>query len=517
MYLLLDFICAFALFSNFACLRQSGAPAANDAPAPTAILASGETTNFDLINSFSESVPTDDATLFATRRQDAQDRASNQFDSLNVNEQMRRAAIFMVNRAFDEARAHWQVVIEKYPSDANVPAALWGMGRSFYQQRRYAEALPYFERLGNEFATTREGRNGFYYTAPTLLRLNRASDAAERYIAYTQKFPTGERIEDAYFNIIDTMREAGRTGDALQWIDITRQRFPYPTPMLKCLFARLRLEVAEKLWDKAVATSDEILKSNLLREAGTSATEINYLRAYSLEQSGRAAEAIAAYNSIPEGASSFYGYAATLRLQNLTNASDVQKSQARSLAAVRAAQARRDILSKAADYPAPYRFEIVRAAQARGVDPRFLLAIMRQESSFKPHAKSPAAARGLMQLTFDTAQIYAPRAGYKNLQETDLYNPSVSIAIASVYFADLNRMFPDLLEPVAASYNGGEDNAARWLARAKSKDAGTFAAEVGYTETKDYVFKVMANYRAYKQLYDAYLRPQLRKVSTESF
>ena len=50
-------------------------------------------------------------------------------------------------------------------------------------------------------------------------------------------------------------------------------------------------------------------------------------------------------------------------------------------------------------------------------------------------------------------------------------------------------------------HNGGEDNVARWVARAVHKDHGVFTAEVGFNESKDYVNKVMANYRAYKILF----------------
>ncbi|MDQ6651775.1 MAG: hypothetical protein M3Y84_03425, partial [Acidobacteriota bacterium] len=67
----------------------------------------------------------------------------------------------------------------------------------------------------------------------------------------------------------------------------------------------------------------------------------------------------------------------------------------------------------------------------------------------------------------------------------------------------LSAMFPNLPEAVAASYNGGEDNVARWATRAKQKDAGVFTSEVGFDETKAYVQKVMNNYRVYRQLYTA--------------
>jgi soluble lytic murein transglycosylase len=133
---------------------------------------------------------------------------------------------------------------------------------------------------------------------------------------------------------------------------------------------------------------------------------------------------------------------------------------------------------------------------------------MRQESAFKPRAKSIAAARGLLQLTPDTAARYASHVGLNNLRDEDLYRPETSIMLGSVYLAELQRQFPNLPEAVVASYNGGEDNVARWLKRAGRRDPGVFASEVGFEETKKYVYIVMANYRAYQELYTKDLAPR---------
>jgi soluble lytic murein transglycosylase len=130
---------------------------------------------------------------------------------------------------------------------------------------------------------------------------------------------------------------------------------------------------------------------------------------------------------------------------------------------------------------------------------------MKQESQFKPTAKSPAAARGLLQLTTDAAQKYAERAGVRVTDES-LYQPGTNIAVGAEYISELSRMFAGLPEAIAASYNGGEDNVTRWLGRANQSDAGVFTAEVGFTESKNYVFKVMSFYRAYRQLYDLNLK-----------
>jgi soluble lytic murein transglycosylase-like protein len=215
----------------------------------------------------------------------------------------------------------------------------------------------------------------------------------------------------------------------------------------------------------------------------SSADEVKYLRALALERSGRKAEAKIAYASVSRAASSYYGGLAEARQNDKTEIAGLPGSDP-------------------AAYPVMYRSELITAAKKFKVDPRFLLAIMKQESSFKAEAKSPAGARGLLQLVYDTAIKYNEKAGYPNLQPDQLYTPSVNIALGAAYIAELKSEFGGLYEAIAASYNGGEDNAARWLKRSKPKDAGVFASEVGFAETKNYVFKVMNNYRAYRSLYD---------------
>ncbi|MBK8302512.1 MAG: transglycosylase SLT domain-containing protein [Chloracidobacterium sp.] len=144
----------------------------------------------------------------------------------------------------------------------------------------------------------------------------------------------------------------------------------------------------------------------------------------------------------------------------------------------------------------------MRESKKRKLDPRFIMSIMKVESSFRPGVKSPSAARGLLQLVYDTAVKYNKKACYPNLQPDDLYTPSINIALGCEYIADLKTQFGGLNEAIAASYNGGEDNAARWLSHTNPKDPGIFASEVGFAETKNYVFKVMTYYRVYRDLYD---------------
>ena len=441
-----------------------------------------------------------DTSLEAVRLSDRLDRAAKTKSlDISIAEHMRRAAIYLANRAFVPAREHWQAVISTYPNDANVPAALFGLARSYYQERRYEEARQIYDRLAHEYPLTKEGREGLNFSASSLLRMGRGAEAAERYQEYLEKYPAGERIDTATLNIIDGYRESGRPQDAIAWIEQTRQKFAGTATETNAIFARLRLDIAVGDWTHAVQTADELLQKPLPVGANTNADELLYLKAHSLDRGGSAQDAARFFLMIPDTANSYYGNLATKRLAMSGDES------VRRISAERVQAARAGFLQAAVDYPAPYRLQILREAKKQGLDPRLVLAIMKQESRFKPDAKSPSAARGLLQLTIDAAQKYGDRAGVRNLTEDSLYRPDVSIAVGCEYLGELSRMFAGLPEAIVASYNGGEDNVTRWLARSNQRDEGVFAAEVGFTETKNYVFKVMSYYRAYQQLYDSNL------------
>ncbi len=157
-------------------------------------------------------------------------------------------------------------------------------------------------------------------------------------------------------------------------------------------------------------------------------------------------------------------------------------------------------------YPAPFADELVQNAPGRNVDPRFLLAIMRQESRFQPTVKSNAAARGLMQFISTTSTRMAGELQLVHFRQDDLYDPSIAILMGSQYVSNLFTLYPNQPAAVTASYNGGEDNMKRWMGRAKSDMPGRYVPEIMYAQTKDYVYKVMANYRVYRTLYSEELR-----------
>lgn len=157
-------------------------------------------------------------------------------------------------------------------------------------------------------------------------------------------------------------------------------------------------------------------------------------------------------------------------------------------------------------YPKPYQASLNKYGNEKQVDPRFMLSIMRQESRYQADVKSYAAARGLMQFISTTANDMAVQMKIEGFQQDDLYNPPTAIRFGSHYINKIFNDFPNQPQAVAASYNGGEDRMMRWFKRSNTDDPDRYVSEVVFFQTKDYVFKVMANYRVYKTLYDENLR-----------
>src|SRR5215204_335845 len=71
------------------------------------------------------------------------------------------------------------------------------------------------------------------------------------------------------------------------------------------------------------------------------------------------------------------------------------------------------------EIPAAYRDIIARLAEAHGVDARLIHAVISVESAYRPRARSPKGARGLMQLMPATARQYGVGNAYKESANLD--------------------------------------------------------------------------------------------------
>jgi soluble lytic murein transglycosylase len=146
---------------------------------------------------------------------------------------------------------------------------------------------------------------------------------------------------------------------------------------------------------------------------------------------------------------------------------------------------------------------VASAAQTERIDPLLLLGMIKQESGFEPRATSSAAARGLTQFVYDTANSVATELQWPDWQWDDMNKPYVSIPFGAHYLAGLMQRFGGNQYFALAGYNGGPGNVLRWAKNDWNRDVDTFVEEIGFAETRNYVKAVIGNYELYKAVYYA--------------
>ncbi|MBL8630045.1 MAG: lytic transglycosylase domain-containing protein [Rhodospirillaceae bacterium] len=133
------------------------------------------------------------------------------------------------------------------------------------------------------------------------------------------------------------------------------------------------------------------------------------------------------------------------------------------------------------------------------------LAIMRQESNFDPSATSPAGALGLMQLMPATAKAMAKTAKANFNKSKLTADPSYNVRLGAQYLHSLVETFDGSYIMAAAGYNAGPGRARQWAQRFgdprdPTVDAVDWIESIPFSETRNYVQRVMENVIVYRSL-----------------
>lgn len=167
-----------------------------------------------------------------------------------------------------------------------------------------------------------------------------------------------------------------------------------------------------------------------------------------------------------------------------------------------------DPVAQQACHPRPAASLVDALTAAEQLDPNLPYGIMNAESGLLPWVTSPAGARGLMQLMPALGgTVHAIRFPSQAYNADDLYRPAYNAALGTTELGQLRARFASsgaspLLPLIIAGYNGGGDAVARWLASdPKAKDGDWFAESVGYTETRQYVRRVLGFLQTWRYVY----------------
>jgi soluble lytic murein transglycosylase len=150
-------------------------------------------------------------------------------------------------------------------------------------------------------------------------------------------------------------------------------------------------------------------------------------------------------------------------------------------------------------YPPAWPQAVLPAAEAEGVEPGLIWAVMRQESAYSPVALSVANAQGLMQVIPSTWDWIAELRGE---DPGDPYDVATNIAYGATYLAWLDDYFDGDIELVIASYNGGQGYVRRlFTSDFVAGDKDEFYREIDRSETREYLQRVYENLAVYRSLY----------------
>lgn len=135
-------------------------------------------------------------------------------------------------------------------------------------------------------------------------------------------------------------------------------------------------------------------------------------------------------------------------------------------------------------------------------EPAFTHAVIRQESMFKADAKSPAGARGLMQLMPETAKGVARNIGLR-YKEKNLRDPSYNLRLGTTFIQKQLASFDGSYVLALAGYNAGPRRVREWMERIgdprdPSVDPIDWIEMIPIYETRNYVQRILENLQIYR-------------------
>jgi soluble lytic murein transglycosylase len=144
----------------------------------------------------------------------------------------------------------------------------------------------------------------------------------------------------------------------------------------------------------------------------------------------------------------------------------------------------------------PLRHEDIIRQQAaeKDIPPDLIAAVIYQESRFHDQ-ESHAGARGLMQVTPETAEFIERDSGGSTFVADDLSDPDINIRYGTYYLRYLMRRFDGNMIAALAAYNAGETNVESW------GGADLQEGDIEFDETRDYVHIVLEKRDEYREHY----------------
>jgi soluble lytic murein transglycosylase len=154
------------------------------------------------------------------------------------------------------------------------------------------------------------------------------------------------------------------------------------------------------------------------------------------------------------------------------------------------------------EFTLPLRHDDIIRQQAadKDLDPALIAGVIYEESRFRDQT-SHAGARGLMQITPETAEFIARHSGGDLFTQSDLATPQINIAYGTYFLRYLIDHYDGDEEAALAAYNAGLTNVDGWVEKAGGVGEFDVDRHVPFPETRAYVENVQERRDQYRDHY----------------
>jgi soluble lytic murein transglycosylase len=409
-------------------------------------------------------------------------------------------SVFAAEAAFLRARAQarrekrpfaYETVVAGYPHTSWAEEALLTLGNHYLKDARYAEAVPYFQRMLAAFPDGRYLERSSWWTGWWDYLSGRMESAAAVFENVARKRPDSLSTAGALYW---AARARQRLGDE----ERSRELFEETVRRWKHTYHGLRAGDALGLLRSGASSTHPSEEPG--GDGATDVPEPHRTRVRQLLMVNRLDEAAAELELVSSSS------------QAQATAAWILWKQGKIRPAITAMRrAYPDWRSQAGDrlpfavwrilYPLDYEEPLVARSGDQGLDSALVAAVIWQESAFDAQAQSAVGARGLMQIMPSTGRLLARQLGAGRVRPADLYDPARNLQFGTVYLDDMIDRFGGRVERALAAYNAGPTRVVRWTASRNDMPAEEFIENIPFAETRTYVMNILAHREHYRRLY----------------
>jgi soluble lytic murein transglycosylase len=355
---------------------------------------------------------------------------------------------------------------ERYPRGNYGERSAWKSGWTAYRKNDFAYTARVFERAASDFPRSDYRPAWLYWAGRAQEQLNDATTARQRYTVAAADYAT------SYYGRLALKRLDAVTVSRLATARAAVQPMVPDAPPQPANSATIRALLSAELF------TDALNELQYAQRVWGDSPSIQATVAWTRQQQSRSESGMR-------------------RFQLLRGAINTMRRAYPQFMAAGGEELPREVLTVI--YPIAYWDLIRKYADANGLDPYFVAALVAQESTFVADVKSGANAYGLMQLLPSTARMYARRLGLRYSTRL-LTDPESNIRMGTAYLADKVKEFGGL-HFALASYNAGERAVRRWQDERPGLETEEFVDDIPYPETQTYVKKILGTADDYRRLY----------------